>query len=139
MRERGYSRMKKKKSFSDRSVIFFAHMFIGIFGLLCLYPLILTLSVSLSSEKEIVRNGYAAIPQGFTLDTYKYIFVNSGTRILKSYGVTIFITVVGTLGAMIITSMMAFAISIKTLKYRNVIAFIANFTIVFSFANSNIK
>jgi putative aldouronate transport system permease protein len=124
--------MKKNKSFSDRMVTLVAYSFIGLFGIICLYPLILTLSVSLSSEQEIVKNGYSILPQKFTFDTYLYIFVNSGIRILKSYGVTIFITVVGTVGAMIITSMIAFAISIKSLKYRNVIAFLCNFTIVFS-------
>ena len=41
-------------------------------------------------------------------------------------------TVVGTFGAMLITSMIAFAISIKSLKYRNAIAYICNFTIIFS-------
>jgi putative aldouronate transport system permease protein len=124
--------MKKRKSFSDRIVTLVAYSFIGLFGILCLYPLILTLSVSLSSEQEIVKHGYSILPQKFTFDTYLYIFVNSGVRILKSYGVTIFITVIGTVGAMIITSMIAFAISIKSLKYRNVIAFLCNFTIVFS-------
>ena len=51
--------------------------------------------------------------------------------ILKSYGVTIFVTVVGTLSAMLITSMMSFALSINSLKYRNVIAFVCDFTIIF--------
>ncbi len=124
--------MRKKKSVSDRSILIIAYCFIGFFGFVCLYPLILTLSASLSSERDIVRYGYSLIPKQFTFDTYKYMFLNSGKQILKSYGVTIFITVAGTLGAMVITSMMAFAISIKSLKYRNVIAFIANFTIVFS-------
>ncbi|ROR27396.1 carbohydrate ABC transporter membrane protein 2 (CUT1 family) [Mobilisporobacter senegalensis] len=123
---------KRKKSFSDRSISIIAYCFIGFFGVICLYPLILTLSASLSSEKDIVRFGYSLIPKDFTLDTYHYMFLNSGKQILKSYGITIFITVVGTVGAMIITSMMAFAISIRTLKYRNIIAFISNFTIVFS-------
>ena len=123
---------KIKISFGDKCVNIIAYCFIGLFGLICLYPLILTLSASFSSEKDIVRYGYSLLPKHFTLDTYHYIFLNSGKQILKSYGVTIFITAVGTLGSMIITSMMAFAISIKTLKYRNVIAFIANFTIVFS-------
>ena len=124
--------MRKKKSISDRIIMVIAYFFICFFGLLCLYPLVLTLSVSLSSEREIVRNGYSIIPQGFTFNTYLYIFANSGARILKSYGLTIFVTFVGTLGALILTSMIAFAISIKSLKYRNVIAFICNFTIVFS-------
>lgn len=124
--------MRKNKSFSDHMVTVFAYLFIGLFGLLCLYPLILTLSVSLSGEHEIVMHGYSAIPQKFTLNTYIYIFANSGMRILKSYGITIFVTVAGTLGAMVITSMIAFALSIQSLKYRNIIAFLCNFTIVFS-------
>ncbi|WP_312501322.1 carbohydrate ABC transporter permease [Lacrimispora sp.] len=124
--------MRKSKSFGDHLVTILAYLFIGLFGLLCLYPLVLTLGVSLSSEHEIVMHGYSAIPQKFTLNTYIYIFANSGMRILKSYGVTIFVTVAGTVGAMIITSMIAFALSIKSLKYRNVIAFLCNFTIVFS-------
>ncbi len=124
--------MKRKKSFADRCVSMFAYLFIGIFGIICFYPLLLTLSVSFSTEREIVRHGYSVIPQLFTLDTYRYIFVNSGSQIVKSYSVTIFITVAGTLSAMIVTSMIAYAISIKSLRYRNVIAFICNFTIVFS-------
>lgn len=124
--------MRKSRLFSDRIVTSLAHVFIGLFGLLCLYPLVLTLSVSLSSESEIVRHGYSALPQMATFNTYIYIFANSGMKILKSYGITIFITAVGTIGAMLITSMIAFALSIQSLKYRNIIAFLCNFTIVFS-------
>lgn len=53
-------------------------------------------------------------------------------RILRSYGVTIFVTVVGTALAMIVTSMCSFALSNKNLKYRNAISFFCNFTIIFS-------
>jgi len=124
--------MNKNRLFTDKLVTIIAYCFIGLFAIICLYPLILTISVSFSSEQEIARKGYSILPLDFTFDTYKYIFINSGTKILKSYGVTIFITVLGTVGAMLITSMLAFAISIKKLKYRNVIAFICNFTIIFS-------
>ena len=124
--------MRKSKLISDRIVMIMAYVFIGIFGIVCLYPLLLTLNVSLSSEREIVRYGYSVIPQDFTFNTYIYIFINSGKRILRSYGVTIFITVAGTFCAMLVTSMIAFSLSIKSLKYRNFIAFLCNFTIVFS-------
>lgn len=109
-----------------------AYVFIGLFALICLYPLILTLSVSFSSEQAIARSGYSIFPLSPSVDTYKYIFVNSGMKILKSYGVTIFVTVVGTAGALLITSMIAFSLSIKKLRYRNTLAFICNFTIIFS-------
>jgi len=104
----------------------------GLFAIICIYPLILTLSVSLSSEREVAVHGYSIFPQGLTLNTYIYIFAHSGQKILKSYGLTIFVTVVGTMGALLITTMMSFAISIKSLRYRNFIAFICNFTIIFS-------
>ncbi len=125
------NRLSKKVYVSDRMLQFVAHAFVILFAIICLYPLLMTISVSLSTESEIAKNGYSVLPQKFTFDTYRYIFVNSGKSILRSYGVTILITIVGTLGAMMITSMIAFAISVKTLRYRNVIAFICNFTIIF--------
>lgn len=124
--------MKKNRLLGDRLVTGVAYCFIGFFALACLYPLLLTLSVSFSSEQAITRNGYSIFPQKFSFDTYKYIFVNSGMKILKSYGVTIFVTVVGTAGALLITSMIAFSLSIKKMRYRNILAFICNFTIIFS-------
>ncbi|WP_136608710.1 carbohydrate ABC transporter permease [Paenibacillus dokdonensis] len=124
--------MEKNRLLGDKLVIGIAYGFIGLFALICLYPLILTLSVSFSSEQAIAKSGYAIFPRSPSLDTYKYIFVNSGMKILKSYGVTIFVTVVGTAGALLITSMIAFSLSIKKLRYRNVLAFISNFTIIFS-------
>ena len=124
--------MKSKKFVSDRLVKIFAYTFIALVSLACLYPLLMVLGVSFSDNTAVVQHGYKVIPEIFSLDTYLYLFAHSGKRILKSYGVTIFVTVVGTCGAMVITSMIAFAISIKSLKYRNTIAYICNFTIIFS-------
>lgn len=121
-----------KKAKSDYFVNIIAYGFVGIFALLCLYPLLMVLAVSFSDETAVLQNGYSILPQNFTFNTYKYIFLNSGEKILRSYGVTIFVTVVGTLAAVVVTSMMAFAISIRSLRYRNAIAFICNLTIVFS-------
>ena len=121
-----------RQSAQDRWVGVVAHLFVGAFALMCLYPLLLTVSVSFTPESLIARNGYRLIPEYFSLDTYRYIFAHSGKRILLSYGVTIFISVVGTLSAMLVTCMVAYAISLKEVRYRNAIAFFCNFTIIFS-------
>lgn len=121
-----------RQSAKDRWVGVVAHLFVGLFALMCLYPLLLTVSVSFTPEGLIARNGYRLIPEEFSLDTYRYIFAHSGKRILLSYGVTIFISVVGTLSAMLVTCMIGYAISLKELRYRNAIAFFCNFTIIFS-------
>lgn len=121
-----------KKTLGDKLMKIIAYTFIAIFAFLCLYPIVMTLSVSFSNETEVIKHGYSVIPQKFTFDTYRYIFLNSGKRILRAYSVTTFVTVIGTMGSLFITSLMAFALSIKKLKFRNVIAYICNFTIIFS-------
>ena len=121
-----------RHSRNDRCARIIAYVIVGLFGLICLYPLLLTVTVSFTPEDVINRDGFRLIPRTFTLDTYTYIFAHSGTRILKSYGVTILVTAVGTLASMLVTCMIAYAISLKEMKYRNVIAFICNFTSIFS-------
>ena len=120
------------QSKNDRWIVVVSYVIVGLFGLLCLYPLLLTVTVSFTPESLIAREGFRLIPQRFTTDTYTYIFAHSGARILRSYGVTLFVTVVGTACSMLVTCMISFAISLREMKYRNVIAFICNFTSIFS-------
>lgn len=125
-------KMKIKKSKADKIMSCLAYLFIGFIALACFIPLIMVVSVSVSNNTEVLQKGYSILPRAVTLDTYIYLFAHSGVRILRSYIVTIFVTVVGCVTAMIITSMCSFALSIKTLKYRNVIAYFCNLTIIFS-------
>lgn len=96
-----------RHSKNDRAARIIAYVIVGVFGLICLYPLLLTLTVSFTPEDVINRDGFRVIPRTWTTDTYTYIFAHSGARILKSYGVTILVTVVGTLGSMLVTCMIA--------------------------------
>lgn len=123
---------KIRQSVSDRAMTVTAYLFLIFIALICFYPLVLVLGVSFSTEADIASTGYSVIPKNFSLNTYIYIFANSGKDILRSYGITIFITIAGTIGSMFVTSMLSFAVSIKTLKYRNIISFLCNFTIIFS-------
>ena len=125
-------RRRIRKSATDRATIAFSYFFLAFYAILCFVPLLLVVSVSLSEEAQVARHGYSLIPRGLTLDTYVYIFDHSGHRIGRSYQVTLFVTAVGTSLAMLMTTMTAFALSIRSLKYRNKLAFVCNFTIIFS-------
>lgn len=116
----------------DRLFKTFSYIILGIFAFVCFYPLMLVIGVSFSSEADVLRYGYSIIPRNLSLNTYHYIFLNSGDKIYKSYMVTIFVTGVGTLFSLAVTSMMGFALSIRKLKFRNVISYLCNFSIVFS-------
>ncbi|MBR4421614.1 MAG: carbohydrate ABC transporter permease, partial [Erysipelotrichaceae bacterium] len=96
----------------------------------CVVPLILMLTVSLSSEASLVR-GYRFIPDQWSLDAYFFMWAKRAT-ILRAYGLTIVITVIGTIISLIMTSMFAYPLSRKDFKPRNVVAFILFFTMLFN-------
>ncbi len=97
---------------------------------LTLSPFVLLIMSSVSSESSLIRNGYQFWPQTFSLDAYKYILRNSDT-ILKAYGLTILTTAVGTLMSLFLTITLAYPLSRKKLKGRNVITFLIFFTMLF--------
>ena len=100
---------------------------IMILVVLTLSPFVLLLMSSISSESSLIRNGYQFWPQTFSLDAYKYILRNSDT-ILKAYGLTIATTAVGTLMSLFLTITLAYPLSRKSLKGRNVITFLIFWT-----------
>lgn len=98
--------------------------------LFCVLPLILMLSVSFSAEEALVQ-GYRFIPTIFSTAAYEFLWVKRVT-IFRAYGLTILVTVVGTAGNLLITSLFAYPLSRKDFKARNVIAFILFFTMLFN-------
>ena len=98
--------------------------------IISLYPILLVLGVSLSSEKSIVEYGYKMIPKQISSDAYKYIWQSKNT-ILRAYGVTIFTTVFGTVCSVMAVALYAYPLSRKDFKYRKFFSFLALFTMLF--------
>ncbi|MBQ6450959.1 MAG: carbohydrate ABC transporter permease [Solobacterium sp.] len=96
----------------------------------CIVPLILMLTVSLSSEQSLVY-GYRFIPESWSLDAYYFLWAKRAT-IARAYGLTILVTVIGTAASLVMTSMFAYPLSRKDFKPRNVFAFILFFTMLFN-------
>ena len=95
-----------------------------------LVPFWIIVVASLSSEQSIATRGYRLFVNDFSLEAYKFI-ASQGT-VFRAYGVSLFVTLVGTAIAVTITTMMAYAISRRYFKYRNFFAFAAYFTMLFS-------
>ena len=93
-----------------------------ILAIFCVVPFILMISVSFSSEAALVK-GYKFFPREFSPSAYEYLWLKRAT-ILRAYGLTIFVTVVGTATNLILTSLFAYPLSRKDFKPRNVFAFI---------------
>ncbi|MFB9324659.1 carbohydrate ABC transporter permease [Paenibacillus aurantiacus] len=109
----------------------FILLFLSLFSLACILPFWLVLTVSISSENEITRDGYSFWPKTVDLVAYQYLMQDSG-NILRAYGVTIFVTVVGVIVSLFITSAMAYTLSRSDFPYRNALGFYVFFTMLFS-------
>ena len=118
-----------KESLSDRLLKAAFYAIIAIFSVYCLVPFYAVVASSFTTESEIVKNGYMLFPKKFSLEAYKLIFQDN--TIYRAYGVTMFVTLVGTALSMLFTSALSYAISSKTVKYRNAIAFYVYFTMLF--------
>ncbi len=96
----------------------------------CVFPILLTLSISFTDESALYEYGYRLIPSKLSLDAYKYVFGSTGV-IMRAYGVTIFVTVTGTILGVLITAMYSYVISRLDFKYRNAFSFFSYFTMLF--------
>lgn len=117
---------------SDRILTTLFYILLTLFSLLCLYPLVLAFSVAFSAEQAVSANGFSIIPQQPTLDTFRYLLSQKMNILIQSYGMTIFITIVGTACSLVITLMFAFAISMPGFRHSNKFAFFAYFTMLFN-------
>ena len=121
---------KIKERGTDRAFNIFIYVFSALIILIVVYPLIFVLSASFSSPSEIIRGNVIFWPKGLNLDSYKAIISNS--RILRGYGNTVFISVVGTAINIAMTTMCAFPLSNKKLAGRNVLTIFITFTMFFN-------
>ncbi len=115
--------MKPKKSAGERIADSIIYLVLGIVALITLFPIIYVTIMSFCDT-----NRY--IPENFSLGAYEYIF--STNTFLRSIGVSVYITIVGTLLSMLLTSFMAYALSCKQLRGRSLILFLVVFTMMFN-------
>lgn len=88
------------------------------------------LSVSLSDHNAVARSGLMLWPKEFTLASYSFIF--KGLALFRSFGVTVFITVVGTTLNMLLTTSAAYVLAREELPGRGVLTIFVVITMVFS-------
>ncbi len=127
-------RMKGTGIRKGRAAITFnilGYSFVGLTALICLLPFIFMISGSFSSEKEILLHGYSLLPREFTLEAYSTVF-RFPEKIIRAYGVSVFITAVGTGIGLFILTMAAYVMSRQDFKYRNVLSFFFYFTTLFN-------
>lgn len=100
-----------------------------LFSIVCLYPLLNVLAKSFSSANAISANPLMVVARDVTLEAYKYILK---TPVLwKSFGITVFSTVVGTALNLLITITCAYALSRTDAPGNKIMLWIVVFPMLF--------
>lgn len=116
---------------NNKSAQALLHLIFCLLVLACIVPFVLLVMSSFTSESALMQNGYSLFPKEFSLEAYKYL-IQKGTTILRGYGITILVTVAGTLISVTITTLLAYPLSRPELPHRNVFSFIVFFTMLFN-------
>ncbi|BFH16667.1 carbohydrate ABC transporter permease [Paenibacillus melissococcoides] len=101
-----------------------------LFGFLMLYPFIYVLVYSLNDGKDSMMGALYFFPRQFTLDNYADVFNNP--RIWQAYKITLTRTVLGVFLHVSLCTLMAYALSKKTLPGRTFFTFFIFLPTIFS-------
>lgn len=119
---------KRKIRFSPFDAILYLFMLIIV--ALILFPMIHMIAVSFSTDTYVMKGQVGLWPLGFTTETYGYVFDDE--RIFRSYGNTIFYTILGTTLSLTITAMGAYALSSKRMVGHKFFSMMIVFTMFFN-------
>ena len=106
------------------------NIILAFLAFLAVVPFVFVIAISLTDEQALRTYGYSFIPKEFSVSSYSYI-IKAGSDIIRSYGVTITITVVGTIIGVLLIGTYAYALSRKTYAYRKFFTIVITIPMMF--------
>jgi len=123
--------IKSKNNNSVAGVVFdgFNYIFLALYGMLSLLPFIYILAASFASDAEIASRPFFIFPHKITTEAYGLV-MNSAV-LYRSLGVSVFVTIFGTIICLFCTITFAYPLSKKNLIGRGFLLNVVIFTMVF--------
>jgi putative aldouronate transport system permease protein len=107
------------------------YLFITFLSILCIVPFLLVVTGSFTENASIRIDGYRLIPKVLSLEAYK-VALRYPDEVARAYGITVSLTLCGSLLGLFLTAMTAYVLVRKDFKYRNRFALYFYFTTLFS-------
>ena len=100
-------------------------------ALVCIIPVLLVIAISLSAEASITEYGYHLIPKIVSFEGYEYLAKQS-TLIIRALGVSLFVTIVGTVLGILLTTLMGYVLSRPGYKLNGFLTMVVFIPMVFN-------
>ena len=121
--------MKKSKDIKAFNIL--SYTVVTLIALFCFIPFLIVVMGSITDEKEIIANGFSLLPSKLSLSAYGTA-LKEPMAILRAYGITISLTIIGTACGLFIVAMTAYVLQRKDFKWRNKFSFYFYFTTLFN-------
>lgn len=125
--------MKKKyqiNSVSSATNLVINLIFI-LYAIICIIPFLLIIAVSFTEEKTLFYYGYSFFPKAFSTKSYEFLFKDFDF-VLRAYGITIIVVLIGTITNVLISSLYAYPLSRKDFPFRKIFSNYLLITLLFS-------
>lgn len=120
-----------KKMSNEKAWALGAHVVMILFSLLAVAPFLLLVIGSFTNNDWATANGFSYFPREWSIAAYQYIAGSLGT-IGRAYIMTIVVTGIGTVGAILVTTTFAYMLSYTNLPGIKLLNFLTVFTMLFS-------
>ena len=114
-----------------RGISRLSHVVMVVLSLAAILPFVLLAIASFTDNAVAVSEGFSFWPSKWSTDAYEYI-VNERATLLRAYGITILVTLIGTSVGLMISSMLAYTLSNDELPGRKVLTFFVVLTMLFN-------
>ena len=122
--------MKRKLEVTELIFKIISYTLLTVFALLCLYPFVYAISASISGAQAVNYGEVVLFPKDVQFQAFKRMF--SDNMFWNSYSNTLFLTLYGTIWALGVSILGAYALSKKRLLFRKFFNFFLVFTMWFS-------
>jgi len=102
-----------------------------VLGLMCIFPLLFVFSISITSEEALRMGGYQIIPQEFSAAAYQFLWNERG-MIFRAAFMSIFVTILGTIITVALTTSMGYVVSRNNFKLKKLYTWIIFIPMVFN-------
>lgn len=118
-----YNRIKPTTNFVFSAIFF-------LLALTCVIPAVFITIISLSSADSIASIGYSFWPESWSLDAYRYLW-NNNVMIGKAFGISLLVTIGGTIIGLLLTTLMGYTLSRSEYKLKGVLTWVVFIPMVF--------
>ncbi len=122
--------MKRKLEITELIFKIISYTLLTVFALCCLYPFVYAVSASISGRQAVEYGSVVLFPKDIQFEAFARMFGDN--MFWNAYSNTLFITLYGTLWAMLTSILGAYALSKKRLLFRKFFNFFLVFTMWFS-------